>query len=873
MYIILTSSGRKLHLFLFVTVVIFCAHFQIVEQGVDDYADAQNYTIGSEGYRKPPLQPNGGQPAFTPPQQAGFDFDGFAGGNGGAQGTRRSLRLDGTFAGRATTASGVNARRPRAFEGVEHDLLGAWAATQAEQKLAGAAEVSAAATAAAAATSTAVLEANITARVACAGANANISTTSTSEQEACASATLALEVAVGQDSKAQAAATTAHALAVEASEILAGMSDAAKLYRGTHRPSRLSFYIKVNNSDSANLDVPYEQAGQRWRRGTSWGGLIALHSADYGQRTGFDARGTPSDSTLRESIFRNRTQSGEATTATPASLRSSSSSDPYEQFGYFAAPGADWSMGASSGAFGEPPPGGGLGGNFGAFKRPCPSGVQCPSDWGYHNGTYGAGGASSSSSSTFNENGTTTNQNYTNTTVDDQAQQQRRRDVIGERMPRVIVGVSVGADMRHGTDFLVLPDELLHPVAPASVDPLSAQRRTASGSAHASSSSDALGGMPVFQPHVQQRRWYKVDVFLDWRRGLYTVNHPRRLYCIEYEVPKHFLALSSTLLSTSTAQIFKAHSIHPHLFTFCSSCLFSLFIPSVNLKQIRVDDERMVHGASFDTNAHPSALKLGVYAHRSCTVWVDELYVGPDTSRQFETPVITGTGADMARPRQTNGWTADDIGGVDALHPMTRHESHLSRRRVHQFDSTLGPRAADYGSAPEADQHGGIRRLTPFDGDGHRKFHSDIANRRPRGFAQHAASVSDVESGFNGDGSGSSSTGHGSSVGGGIDGLGGHLGDGGSLGGSGRAQLQAGALLFVAGDRAGSAQASRAATSATQDVWSTANDGAVPREVNQNWLHSARDRASGRRGYLDGSTNQGEPQNRHRSGSTGRYYW
>jgi hypothetical protein len=531
---------------IFVTFVIFCVRFQIVEQGVDDYADAQNYTVGSEGYREPPLQPNGGQPAYTPPQQAGYDFDGFAGGNGGAQGTRRSLRLDGTFAGRATTASGVNTRRPRAFEGVEHDLLGAWAATQAEQKLAGAAEVSAAATATADATAAALVEANLTARVACAGVHANISTTTTSEQKACESATLALEVATAQDSKAQAAAKTAQALAVEASETLAGMSDAARLYRGTHRPSRLSFYVKVNNSDSANLDVPYEQAGQRWRRGTSWGGLIALHSADYGQRTGFDARGSPSESTFRESKYRNRTHpSNLATTATPASLRSSSSSDPYEEFGYFASPGADWSMGASSGAFGDAPPGGGLGGNYGAFKRPCPSGVVCPSDWGVHNSTYRV---DASTSSKVNGNGTAA-YNNTNTTADEEQAQRRRAD-IGERMPRVIVGVSVGADMRHGTDFLVLPDELLHPVAPSSVDPLSAQRRTSSGSAHASSSGDALGGMPVFQPHVQQRRWYKVDVFLDWRRGLYTV-HPITGCCWKYMIPKHFHGLNPLLRALS----------------------------------------------------------------------------------------------------------------------------------------------------------------------------------------------------------------------------------------------------------------------------------------------------------------------------------
>jgi hypothetical protein len=118
-----------------------------------------------------------------------------------------------------------------------------------------------------------------------------------------------------------------------------------------------------------------------------------------------------------------------------------------------------------------------------------------------------------------------THRNGTNATATSAAAAaaRRRRRRVGERMPRVLVGVSVGADMRHGTDFLVAPDELVHPVAPSAVDPASALRRTASGAAHATSSGDALGGLPVFHPHVQQRRWYKVDVFLDWRRGLYTV--------------------------------------------------------------------------------------------------------------------------------------------------------------------------------------------------------------------------------------------------------------------------------------------------------------------------------------------------------------
>ena len=34
-----------------------------------------------------------------------------------------------------------------------------------------------------------------------------------------------------------------------------------------------------------------------------------------------------------------------------------------------------------------------------------------------------------------------------------------------ERVPRVLVGVAVGSDMRHGTDFLLTPTELLFPVS------------------------------------------------------------------------------------------------------------------------------------------------------------------------------------------------------------------------------------------------------------------------------------------------------------------------------------------------------------------------------------------------------------------------
>jgi hypothetical protein len=489
-------------------------HFQVVERGVDDSGDAHNYSVGSEGH---------GQPAYTPTPRAP-SFDGDGDGSGGAQGTRRSLRLDGgSAAGRATTASGVAQRRPRAFDGVEHDLLGAWAAAQAERLLAGAAAAHAAAERAALASAAAVERANATALAACAVQAEADDSVPAAEQAACAAATAAVQEAVARDTLAQAAAAAALALSVEAAAARAELSDAAQLHRGTHRPGRVSFYIKVNHSDAANPGVPYEDAGQR-RRGHSWGGLVALHSADYGQRSGFDARGDPSATTRREGQRARNGTSGDgggSSSSSSAAARSSSSSDPFEAFGYFASPGADWSLGASSGAFGEPPPGGGRGGNLGAARRPCASGVACPSDRVQNDDDDVVADSLLASDNATHRNGT----NATATSAAAAAAARRRR--VGERMPRVLVGVSVGADMRHGTDFLVAPDELVHPVAPSAVDPASALRRTASGAAHATSSGDALGGLPVFHPHVQQRRWYKVDVFLDWRRGLYTVKKRR----------------------------------------------------------------------------------------------------------------------------------------------------------------------------------------------------------------------------------------------------------------------------------------------------------------------------------------------------------
>ena len=120
---------------------------QVVERGVDDYVDfdalfLHNFSTTTASWRAPPLYPNGGQPAFKNGPAAfssssgatswyDHDFDGFAGGSGGAQGTRRALRIDGlggpSLAPESlVTASGVQTRRPFAFDGLEHDLLGAY---------------------------------------------------------------------------------------------------------------------------------------------------------------------------------------------------------------------------------------------------------------------------------------------------------------------------------------------------------------------------------------------------------------------------------------------------------------------------------------------------------------------------------------------------------------------------------------------------------------------------------------------------------------------------------------------------------------------------------------------------------------------------
>ena len=104
--------------------------------------------------------------------------------------------------------------------------------------------------------------------------------------------------------------------------------------------------------------------------------------------------------------------------------------------------------------------------------------------------------------------------------------------------------------------------------------------------------------------------------------------------------------------------------------------------------------------------------------HASAAVWIDELYIGKDTTMGFKCPVVDSTknrnlkdinGADkfvkMKRPIQT-GWQESDIGGPNLKQPMTRHNSHLSRRSIYNRPDNGG--------------------LMPFDGESHNAYVSDV---------------------------------------------------------------------------------------------------------------------------------------------------
>jgi len=125
---------------------------------------------------------------------------------------------------------------------------------------------------------------------------------------------------------------------------------------------------------------------------------------------------------------------------------------------------------------------------------------------------------------------------------------------------------------------------------------------------------------------------------------------------------------------------------------------------------ILFDDLEVINGAKFSgegikyiqvKNSHPNVI-----------TWFDELYVGDDLSMNFRCPFMADREIQMDRPLQT-GWKASDIGPESTYHEMQRHESHLSRRNLYN--------RPDNGN------------LSPFDGDAHLAYHSDIKFKYPSG--------------------------------------------------------------------------------------------------------------------------------------------
>uniref|UniRef100_A0A7S2LHS3 GH16 domain-containing protein n=2 Tax=Leptocylindrus danicus TaxID=163516 RepID=A0A7S2LHS3_9STRA len=196
---------------------------------------------------------------------------------------------------------------------------------------------------------------------------------------------------------------------------------------------------------------------------------------------------------------------------------------------------------------------------------------------------------------------------------------------------RALLGLYVGAKMKHGSSYLGDGDCSRH-----------------------------LKSLQSFLDETQYKRWYKIDIRLNW---------------------------------------------------------------SLHMYDILLDDVQAVRQAPFVGKSIKS-INIG-NSHPFITAWVDEIYIGNDFSMGFRCPVAGPHGIESsARPIQT-GWKSSDIGGNSYNHPMQRHESHLSRRAVYS-----GP---DHGN------------LVPFDGEGHRAFHSDIKFRHPTG--DHEESLGDFNAG------------------------------------------------------------------------------------------------------------------------------
>jgi hypothetical protein len=121
---------------------------------------------------------------------------------------------------------------------------------------------------------------------------------------------------------------------------------------------------------------------------------------------------------------------------------------------------------------------------------------------------------------------------------------------------------------------------------------------------------------------------------------------------------------------------------------------------------IYINDIRLVNSVPFQGEGI-RAVSLSNF-HEGVGVWFDEITVGIDTTMDFRCPRLVSGTLLMDRPIE-RGWKLEDVGEVSSTHPMSRHESHISRRPLYQRDDG--------------------KFYKPFDGLEDRAFTSDVKFR------------------------------------------------------------------------------------------------------------------------------------------------
>ena len=182
-----------------------------------------------------------------------------------------------------------------------------------------------------------------------------------------------------------------------------------------------------------------------------------------------------------------------------------------------------------------------------------------------------------------------------------------------------VIGLAVGTEIRHGTNFIGVPFTDEH-----------------------------VNSLATIYPNVDSNTWTKVDMRFDWKRKV------------------HDLYLNNTRI--------------------------------VRNMPFRGDGIRVISISNF---------------FEGSGVWLDEVFIGPDTTMGFHCPVVLPDGSvKMERPSE-KGWKANEVGGESFTLPMQRHESHISARALYQRENDVF--------------------IEKYDGDEKTFFNSDIKFRTDQG--------------------------------------------------------------------------------------------------------------------------------------------